>query len=169
MYVEEGIDWSWVDFVDNQDVLDLLEGGTGTAVGAGAGGGTNGVLPPKVGVFPLLDEACRLPRATNKDLALTIRENLQTHPRFSAPKRVGIDPIDLHRPTCAHTPRRSHSRYALRSFARIRRRSASRITPGRCGTTRPRRCWNGTGITPSRSTRLCWPDPVVGCRGPSER
>ena len=86
VYVEEGIDWSWVDFVDNQDVLDLLEGGTGTAVGAGAGGGANGV-PPKVGVFPLLDEACRLPRATNKDLALTIREKLQNHPRFSAPKR----------------------------------------------------------------------------------
>ena len=42
------------DFVDNQDVLDLLEGG------GGGGGGANG------GVFPLIDEACRLPRATYK-------------------------------------------------------------------------------------------------------
>lgn len=41
-YAQEGIDWSYVEFVDNQDCLDLLE----------------------TGVFPLIDEACRLMRAT---------------------------------------------------------------------------------------------------------
>lgn len=48
-YEREGIDWSYVDFVDNQDCLDLLEGAR-----------TNQAL----GVFPLIDEACRMPRAT---------------------------------------------------------------------------------------------------------
>ena len=41
-YAQEGIDWSYVEFVDNQDCLDLLE----------------------TGIFPLIDESCRLPRAT---------------------------------------------------------------------------------------------------------
>ena len=48
-YAREGIDWSYVEFVDNQDCLDLLEG-TSSA--------------PGLAVFPLIDEACRLPRAT---------------------------------------------------------------------------------------------------------
>ena len=48
-YAQEGIDWSYVEFVDNQDCLDLLEGGAAN---------------PKLAVFPLIDEACRLPRAT---------------------------------------------------------------------------------------------------------
>eukprot|EP00887_Chlorella_sp_A99_P002927 scaffold24.g2927.t1 len=72
-YGREGISWSYIDFVDNQDVLDLLEGG-------GPGGGTSGV-------FPLIDEACRLPRASYQDLAHTLRTRLAGHPRFSAPRR----------------------------------------------------------------------------------
>ena len=70
-YAAEGVDWSYVEFVDNQDVLDLLEG-------ASASSG---------GVFPLIDEACRLPRATADDLAHTLRSRLAAHPRFSAPRR----------------------------------------------------------------------------------
>lgn len=49
-YVREGIKWSYVDFVDNQETLDLLEGGSG---GSAA-----------LGVFPLIDEANRIARAT---------------------------------------------------------------------------------------------------------
>lgn len=48
-YALEGIDWSYVEFVDNQDCLDLLEGPPSN---------------PNLAVFPLIDEACRLPRAT---------------------------------------------------------------------------------------------------------
>jgi myosin heavy subunit len=48
--VREGIKWSYVDFVDNQETLDLLEGGSG---GSAA-----------LGVFPLIDEANRIARAT---------------------------------------------------------------------------------------------------------
>ena len=72
-YAAEGIDWSYIEFVDNQDVLDLLEGGGGVAGGAG--------------VFPLIDEACRLPRATADDLAHTLRTRLADRARFTAPKR----------------------------------------------------------------------------------
>lgn len=48
-YAQEGIDWSYIEFIDNQDCLDLLEGSTSN---------------PSLAVFPLIDEACRLPRAT---------------------------------------------------------------------------------------------------------
>ena len=48
-YAAEGIDWSYVEFIDNQDCLDLLEGSP---------------VNPSLAVFPLIDEACRLPRAT---------------------------------------------------------------------------------------------------------
>lgn len=48
-YAAEGIDWSYVEFIDNQDCLDLLEGSP---------------VNPQLAVFPLIDEACRMPRAT---------------------------------------------------------------------------------------------------------
>lgn len=48
-YAREGIDWSYVEFIDNQDCLDCLEGAPDA---------------PSLAVFPLIDEACRLPRAT---------------------------------------------------------------------------------------------------------
>jgi len=50
-YVREGIQWSYVDFVDNQDCLDLLEGSPSA---------------PALGVFPLIDEANRIARATSE-------------------------------------------------------------------------------------------------------
>jgi len=39
--VREGIDWRYIDFVDNQEVLDLVEG--------------------RMGLLDLLDEQCRFP------------------------------------------------------------------------------------------------------------
>ncbi|KAL4419268.1 hypothetical protein ABPG77_004826 [Micractinium sp. CCAP 211/92] len=72
-YAREGIAWSYIDFVDNQDCLDLLEGGS---------------APNSLGVFPLIDEACRLPRATFQDLAHTLRTRLAGLPRFGAPRRA---------------------------------------------------------------------------------
>ena len=48
-YAREGIDWSYVEFIDNQECLDVLEGSQES---------------PSLAVFPLIDEACRLPRAT---------------------------------------------------------------------------------------------------------
>jgi len=45
-YEREQIDWSYIQFVDNQDVLDLIEG--------------------KMGILDLLDEQCRFPTSTYK-------------------------------------------------------------------------------------------------------
>lgn len=41
-YEREQIDWSYIEFVDNQDVLDLIEG--------------------KMGILDMLDETCRCGR-----------------------------------------------------------------------------------------------------------
>ena len=43
-YEKEKIDWSYIEFVDNQDVLDLIE--------------------KKYGVLDLLDEQCRFPKVS---------------------------------------------------------------------------------------------------------
>ncbi|MEW5300071.1 MAG: hypothetical protein WDW36_003028 [Sanguina aurantia] len=67
-YEREEIDWSYIQFVDNQDVLDLIEG--------------------KLGILDMLDEVCKFPTATGKDLA----EKLAASPacvastRYSKPK-----------------------------------------------------------------------------------
>jgi myosin-5 len=45
-YQKEGIDWSYIEFADNQDMLDLIEG--------------------KMGLIEMLDEACRFPNTTPK-------------------------------------------------------------------------------------------------------
>ncbi|WIA32683.1 hypothetical protein OEZ86_003484 [Tetradesmus obliquus] len=68
-YEAEGIDWSYIEFVDNQDVLDLIEG--------------------RLGVVDLLDEQCRFPTATYKDLAdkLFAAPDINSSARFSRTKR----------------------------------------------------------------------------------
>jgi myosin-5 len=80
-YASEGIEWSYIEFIDNQDVLDLLEGTELSDVTS------NHLVGKHIGIFPMIDEACRLPRATSHDLAISLRTKLASHPRFSAPKR----------------------------------------------------------------------------------
>ena len=81
-YASEGIDWSYVEFVDNQDVLDLLEGTKKSLITVQSmKSGKN------LGIFSMIDEACRLPRAKHEDLAVSLRNTFEDHPRFSAPKR----------------------------------------------------------------------------------
>ncbi|MEW5306277.1 MAG: hypothetical protein WDW36_008751 [Sanguina aurantia] len=62
-YQREGVDWAYIDFEDNQDVLDLLEG--------------------KMGLLELLDEQCRFTQSTAEDLA----HKFSTAPSVSASKR----------------------------------------------------------------------------------
>ncbi|CAL8460835.1 g366 [Coccomyxa elongata] len=68
-YEREAIDWSYITFVDNQDVLDLIE-------------------KKPLGILDLLDEQCRFPRATNADLAnrLYASPEVSGSGRFSKPK-----------------------------------------------------------------------------------
>ena len=80
-YAREGIDWSYVEFIDNQECLDVLEGSQES---------------PSLAVFPLIDEACRLPRATYQVHSLQILmldEYLGCHDsmpnnQFTMPKNV---------------------------------------------------------------------------------
>jgi hypothetical protein len=69
-YADEGIDWAYIEFVDNQDVLDLIE-------------------KRPLGILDCLDEACRFPRATAADFAnkLASTPAITGSARFSTPKR----------------------------------------------------------------------------------
>eukprot|EP01025_Chloroclados_australasicus_P040986 TRINITY_DN4316_c0_g2_i3.p1 TRINITY_DN4316_c0_g2~~TRINITY_DN4316_c0_g2_i3.p1 ORF type:complete len:1103 (-),score=96.76 TRINITY_DN4316_c0_g2_i3:1692-5000(-) len=71
-YIAEGIEWSYVEFIDNQDCLDLLEGGGKKKV---------------KGIFPLIDEACKMPNVTYQDLANQLRTQLNGQDRFDAPRK----------------------------------------------------------------------------------
>ncbi|KAK8541561.1 hypothetical protein V6N12_014192 [Hibiscus sabdariffa] len=66
-YTKEEIDWSYIEFVDNKDVLDLIEKKPG-------------------GIIALLDEACMFPRSTHETFAQKLYQTFKNHKRFSKPK-----------------------------------------------------------------------------------
>ncbi|XP_057725408.1 myosin-12 isoform X1 [Arachis stenosperma] len=66
-YTKEEINWSYVEFVDNQDVLDLIEKKPG-------------------GIIALLDEACMFPKSTHETFAQKMYQTYKAHKRFSKPK-----------------------------------------------------------------------------------
>ncbi|KAB2057051.1 hypothetical protein ES319_A11G144600v1 [Gossypium barbadense] len=66
-YTKEEINWSYIEFVDNQDVLDLIEKKPG-------------------GIIALLDEACMFPRSTHETFAQKLYQTFKNHKRFSKPK-----------------------------------------------------------------------------------
>lgn len=74
-YEDEGIEWSYIEFVDNQDVLDIIEG-------------TGSKRARQPGVLELLDETCKFPRADHKDFAqkLYSSEFVSKSSRFAKPK-----------------------------------------------------------------------------------
>ncbi|KAM7252959.1 hypothetical protein ACFE04_008860 [Oxalis oulophora] len=71
-YTREEIDWSYIEFVDNQDILDLIEKKPG-------------------GVIALLDEACMFPRSTHETFAQKLYQTFKDHKRFSKPKLARTD------------------------------------------------------------------------------
>ncbi|CAA2934072.1 myosin-6-like [Olea europaea subsp. europaea] len=72
-YTKEEIDWSYIEFIDNQDVLDLIEKKPG-------------------GIIALLDEACMFPRSTHETFAQKLYQTFKNHKRFSKPK---LSPSDF--------------------------------------------------------------------------
>ncbi|KAK8285551.1 hypothetical protein V6Z12_D08G232000 [Gossypium hirsutum] len=66
-YTKEKINWSYIEFVDNQDILDLIEKKPG-------------------GIIALLDEACMFPRSTHETFAQKLYQMFKNHKRFSKPK-----------------------------------------------------------------------------------
>ncbi|XP_019461246.1 PREDICTED: myosin-6-like [Lupinus angustifolius] len=71
-YKKEEIDWSYIEFVDNQDILDLIEKKPG-------------------GIIALLDEACMFPRSTHETFSQKLYQTFKNHSRFSKPKLARSD------------------------------------------------------------------------------
>jgi myosin V len=62
-YTEQCIQWEFITFPDNQEVLDLLE-------------------KKRTGLFALCDEQVKFPKASNKTLLRKFYEHCRAHPRF---------------------------------------------------------------------------------------
>ncbi|CAI0449009.1 unnamed protein product [Linum tenue] len=71
-YTKEQIDWSYIEFVDNQDVLDLIEKKPG-------------------GIIALLDEACMFPKSTHETFSNKLYQTFKSHKRFIKPKLSRTD------------------------------------------------------------------------------
>eukprot|EP01043_Picozoa_sp_COSAG02_P009111 COSAG02_NODE_304_length_25204_cov_11.025095_17_plen_1285_part_00 len=67
IYLKEAIKVAEIKYRDNQDCIDLLE-------------------LPRVGVINILDEECKMPKATDKSFAQKLHSQHARHPRFAAPK-----------------------------------------------------------------------------------
>ncbi|GMN25632.1 hypothetical protein TIFTF001_001010 [Ficus carica] len=71
-YTKEEIDWSYIEFVDNQDVLDLIEKKPG-------------------GIVALLDEACMFPKSTHETFSNKLYQTFKNNKRFIKPKLSRTD------------------------------------------------------------------------------
>ncbi|KAE7997787.1 hypothetical protein FH972_002391 [Carpinus fangiana] len=76
-YTKEEIDWSYIEFVDNQDILDLIEKKPG-------------------GIISLLDEACMFPKATHETFSQKLYQTFKDHKRFIKPKLTRSDFTVVH-------------------------------------------------------------------------
>ncbi|GLU07739.1 hypothetical protein SLE2022_246870 [Rubroshorea leprosula] len=76
-YRNEEIYWSYVDFVDNQDVLDLIE-------------------KKPTGIISLLDEACMFPKSTHETFAQKLYQTFKGNKRFIKPKLTRADFTIVH-------------------------------------------------------------------------
>ncbi|KAL2317939.1 hypothetical protein Fmac_031815 [Flemingia macrophylla] len=66
-YGKEEINWSYIEFVDNQDVLDLIE-------------------KKPIGIIALLDEACMFPKSTHETFSTKLFQHFRSHPRLEKEK-----------------------------------------------------------------------------------
>lgn len=67
-YNREGIPWSFIEYPENQDVLDLIDSKVS-------------------GILAILHDQCRTPRATDKSFALCVYEKCSNYSRFEADSR----------------------------------------------------------------------------------
>lgn len=74
LYEKEGIEWSFIQFPDNADILELLEN-------------------RRTGIFALCDEQVRFPKATDLTLVSKIYENCSSHLRFFAGPKERADNV----------------------------------------------------------------------------
>ena len=67
MYEEEGVDWTYVEFEDNQACVDLIESKP----------------PAGLGILSLLDEECLFPKGTDATFSEKVCKTHSTHDRFA--------------------------------------------------------------------------------------
>ncbi|XP_024536357.1 myosin-1 [Selaginella moellendorffii] len=70
-YSAEGIDWTRIEFVDNQECLDLIE-------------------KRPLGLISLLDEECTFPQSTEISLAMKLSKHLSKNSHFKAERDTGF-------------------------------------------------------------------------------
>ncbi|GLI69728.1 hypothetical protein VaNZ11_014403 [Volvox africanus] len=71
-YETEGVDWTKVEFIDNQDCVDIFE-----------------LMPPKgLGMLAVLDSQCKFPRATDGTLHMQLLDALSSRSHFGTNPRV---------------------------------------------------------------------------------
>ncbi|GJW97303.1 myosin-15 isoform X1 [Tanacetum coccineum] len=94
-YRKEAISWSYIEFIDNQDVLDLIE-------------------KKPIGVIALLDESCMFPKSTHETFANKLFQNLQAHPRLGKAKFSETDfTISHYAGKASHRPSMSRKKSFL--------------------------------------------------------
>uniref|UniRef100_A0A830CV10 Myosin-15 n=1 Tax=Phtheirospermum japonicum TaxID=374723 RepID=A0A830CV10_9LAMI len=76
-YQKEEINWSYIDFIDNEDVLDLIE-------------------KKPIGIIALLDEACMFPKSTHETFSNKLFQNFRSHRRLEKAKFSETDFIISH-------------------------------------------------------------------------
>ncbi|CAL9171600.1 unnamed protein product [Musa hybrid cultivar] len=76
-YRNEEINWSYIEFIDNQDVLDLIE-------------------KKPIGIISLLDEACMFPRSTHETFSTKLFQSFRSHSRLEKEKFSETDFTILH-------------------------------------------------------------------------
>ena len=67
-YKREGIEWSFIEFPENQDVLDLID-------------------KRGSGILSILDDQCRAPGTSDKSFALDVYKKCKDQPRFGATRK----------------------------------------------------------------------------------
>ncbi|KAH9785060.1 Myosin-6 [Citrus sinensis] len=99
-YSKEEINWSYIEFVDNQDILDLIEKVLNSAYPFGDLMNISKwflsvliffILQKPGGIIALLDEACMFPRSTHETFAQKLYQTFKNHKRFSKPKLARSD------------------------------------------------------------------------------
>ena len=77
-YESEGIEWKYIEFIDNQECLDLID------------------RKDQMGILHLLDEECAIQKGSDESLAHKLRDRHAKHAYFEAPKREQLSFIVKH-------------------------------------------------------------------------
>lgn len=119
LYEKEGIQWDFIRFPDNSDVLDLLEN-------------------KRTGLFALCDEQLRFPKSTDKTLVNKFYEKCESHSRFYAGFKEKANDIFIVKHFAGHVT------YSSKSFLE---KNHDVVRPDMAQLIRRSTCWLVSGLT----------------------